>query len=94
MVSSALYDITGGDPVQMQALIREFRLAILRSIEDMKATATEREWRDCAHRLKGGALAIGADHLAAIAADAESGAIPRADCMKLIDEAFAAEFPE
>ncbi len=93
MVSTTLYDITGGDPAQMAILIEEFRAQLAVSIARLRNAEDDTQWQAFAHRLKGGALAVGAEKLAVAAADAEHGLEPRDVCLAAIDAAFAEEMP-
>ena len=93
MVSTALYEITGGDETLMMQLLSDLRVGILKSITLLKNAETDAEWCDCAHRLKGGALAVGSDRIAGIATRAELDQEPRARLLQEIDAAFAEEFP-
>lgn len=90
MSIALLQEITGGDPVQMAALAEEFRGHLQRSITALKTAAGEDEWAAMAHRLKGGALAVGATEVAALARQAEEGGIADRDSvLSRIDDAFA-----
>ncbi|MGB3723963.1 MAG: Hpt domain-containing protein [Pacificimonas sp.] len=93
MLSTTLHDITGGDPVQMAALMKEFRAQLLVSIDALKAADEGDAWEAAAHRLKGGALAVGATELAKAAAKAEHGLCARDECLAVIDAVFLEEMP-
>ena len=93
MVSSALHEIAGGDEELIAELMAEFRAGLRKSIDLLQAAEGVKEWRDCAHRLKGGALAIGADRIAALAVSAEEQPERRAELLPEVEAAFREQFP-
>ncbi|EMD84286.1 Hpt domain-containing protein [Pacificimonas flava] len=92
MVSSVLREITGGDEELLIQLLVDLKESLTVSVT-MLREATDAEWTARAHRLKGGALAMGADDIARIAARAEETGPPDADgrsrTLCEIDKAFA-----
>ncbi|MBV7256691.1 Hpt domain-containing protein [Pacificimonas sp. WHA3] len=94
MVSTAIYDIAGGDPAIMEKLLSEFRISIMKSVELLSKSTTPTEWCDRGHRLKGGALAIGAERLAAVAAKIERGDLAGPEALARVEDALQADLPE
>lgn len=92
MVSSVLREITGGDEELLAQLLADLKESLAVSVS-MLREASDADWTARAHRLKGGALAIGADDLARIAARAEETGPPdaagRSRTLREIDNAFA-----
>ncbi|MEE4351116.1 MAG: Hpt domain-containing protein [Pacificimonas sp.] len=92
MVPIALREIAGGDEELLRQLVADLASGLAKSIELMRNAEGDDQLRLFAHRLKGGALAIGSDRLAKLAAAAERDPARRADLIVEIDETFAAEF--
>lgn len=92
MVAMTLREITGGDEELLQQLIADLAEGLSKSIELMRGARDDQEFREFAHRLKGGALAIGSDRIADLAKAAEADSSRRAEWLAGIDEAFANEF--
>ena len=90
--SSALREIAGGDEELLSQLVSELSAALSTSIELLRGAVGDEEWRQRAHRLKGGALAIGCDRIAALAVHAEAHPDDRKTQLEKIDRAFAEEF--
>ncbi|HET7410861.1 MAG TPA: Hpt domain-containing protein [Paracoccaceae bacterium] len=87
-----MHEITGGDEELLAQLMVDLKASLSTSVELLRA-ASDQDWGACAHRLKGGALAMGAERIAALAASAEEDAPPsagrRAQVMRDVDAAFA-----
>ena len=62
---------TLGDPVLEREVLGLFLAQIPLTIESLKFAATDKDWHLAAHTLKGSARAVGAWHLARLAAGAE-----------------------
>lgn len=92
MVAATLREVTGGDEELLQQLIADLCAGLSKSIELMRGAETDHEFREFAHRLKGGALTIGSDSIATLAKEAEADVSRREEWMASIDAAFAEEF--
>ncbi|MGB7405814.1 MAG: hypothetical protein WA906_09000 [Pacificimonas sp.] len=92
LFSPALHEISGGDEAQYAALLAEFQEALLRTFKEVEAAETEADWRLSTHKLKGGALAIGAEKLAARASLAEEEFRGREETLVGLRTAYREDF--
>lgn len=82
---------TLGDKALEREVLELFREQLMRTLPQLSATATEKDWRFVAHTLKGSGRAVGAWDLSAAAAAAEAGfeqgAGVRADLVRAVESA-------
>ncbi|MBZ6378716.1 hypothetical protein B5C34_11455 [Pacificimonas flava] len=92
MVPTALREIAGDDEELLMQLLADLAQSLSKSIELLRNAESDDEVRQFAHRLKGGALGIGSERLAALAVSAERNPHLLRELMAEIDAVFAEEF--
>ncbi|MEW5964667.1 MAG: Hpt domain-containing protein [Pseudomonadota bacterium] len=82
---------TLGDTALEREVLDLFREQLVRTLPQLTASASEKDWRLVAHTLKGSGRAVGAWRLSAAAAAAEAafehGAGARGDLVRAVEEA-------